>query len=452
MKKDKKLKSMLITASLGIVSLFFINTSFASETGKVNVETANLREEANANSKILTLLAQDKEVEILEKSGDWYKIKADGITGYLRKDIVTTDENTSNTEQQQNERTTSENTQNTESVNAEETDKTQEQSTNEEQNVDNQSENEQETKQEITIGKYQIVSNTTIKLLPAINSKSLNEVKENSQVQVTEIINGWVSIETEEGKGWIRKEKIKEIEVNEQNEQPTQEEQQVEEKEEEKTQEVQETKTMYVNSNTVNLRKKADTTSEIVTTLSVNTEVTVIESTSNGWSKVKVNGKEGYIATSLLSSKKQETSRSMETPRKAEETTNTTQTTTTTSSNSGASVVATAKSYIGSSYVYGGSSPSGFDCSGFTSYVYKQFGITLNRTAAGQYSNGTAVSRSELREGDLVMFGKSGINHVGVYIGGGRMVHAANPSRGVTTDTINSGYYNNNYVGARRIF
>lgn len=448
MKKNKKLKSMLITASLGIVSLFFINTSLASETGKVNVETANLREEANANSKILTLLAQDKEVEILEKSGDWYKIKADGITGYLRKDIVTTDENTSNTEQQQNESTTSENTQNTESVNAEETDKTQEQSTNEEQNVDNQSEN----KQEITIGKYQIVSNTTIKLLPAINSKSLNEVKKNSQVQVTEIINGWVSIETEEGKGWIRKEKIKEIEVNEQNEQPTQEEQQVEEKEEEKTQEVQETKIMYVNSNTVNLRKKADTTSEIVTTLSVNTEVTVIESTSNGWSKVKVNGKEGYIATSLLSSKKQETSRSMETPRKAEEATNTTQTTTTTSSNSGASVVATAKSYIGSSYVYGGSSPSGFDCSGFTSYVYKQFGITLNRTAAGQYSNGTAVSRSELREGDLVMFGKSGINHVGVYIGGGRMVHAANPSRGVTTDTINSGYYNNNYVGARRIF
>ena len=96
-------------------------------------------------------------------------------------------------------------------------------------------------------------------------------------------------------------------------------------------------------------------------------------------------------------------------------------------------------------------SPSGFDCSGFTSYIYKQFGVSLNRTAAGQYSNGSAVSRSELQAGDLVMFGQSGINHVGIYMGGGMMVHAANTSRGVTTDTINSGYYNTNYVGARRV-
>ena len=62
-------------------------------------------------------------------------------------------------------------------------------------------------------------------------------------------------------------------------------------------------------------------------------------------------------------------------------------------------------------------SPSGFDCSGFTSYIYKQFGVSLNRTAAGQYSNGSAVSRSELQAGDLVMFGQSGINHVGIYMG-----------------------------------
>ena len=130
-------------------------------------------------------------------------------------------------------------------------------------------------------------------------------------------------------------------------------------------------------------------------------------------------------------------------------------TTTTTSSapasQNGGSVVETAKSYIGSSYVYGASGPSSFDCSGFTSYIYKQYGVSLNRTAAGQYSNGTAVSKDELQPGDLVMFGKSGINHVGIYIGGGQMVHAANPSRGVTTDTINSGYYYNNYVGARRV-
>ena len=116
-------------------------------------------------------------------------------------------------------------------------------------------------------------------------------------------------------------------------------------------------------------------------------------------------------------------------------------------------VINYALQFVGNPYVYGGNSlTSGTDCSGFTSLVFKHFGITLNRTAAGQYSNGTAVSRANLQPGDLVMFGKSGINHVAIYAGGGMIVHAANSSRGVTTDTINSGYYNNNYVGARRIF
>ena len=214
---------------------------------------------------------------------------------------------------------------------------------------------------------------------------------------------------------------------------------------------------MYVNAATVNVRKEPNTSSEIVTNANMNTKV-IVQSENSGWSKVTVNGKEGYIATNLLSDKKQTTSRSS-TSRKTSTTSNvnnkqqTTNVVTTSGSSSGAAVVAKAKSYIGYKYVYGGSSPStGFDCSGFTSYIYKQFGVSLNRTAAGQYSNGKAVSRANLQPGDLVMFGKSGINHVGIYIGGGMIVHAENKTTGVTTDTINSGYYNNNYVGARRIF
>ena len=218
-------------------------------------------------------------------------------------------------------------------------------------------------------------------------------------------------------------------------------------------------KTLYIGSESVNLRKEANTNSEVVTKLSLNTAVDVYAE-ENGWSKVKVNGNEGYISSSLLSEKKKETSRSLETPRtktseNSSENTKTSQeketTTTVPVSGKGATAVETAKKYIGCSYVYGASGPSSFDCSGFTSYVFKQHGISLNRTAAGQYSNGVAVSRDQLQPGDLVMFGKSGINHVGIYIGGGQIVHAANKSRGVTTDTINSGYYNNNYVGARRV-
>ena len=122
---------------------------------------------------------------------------------------------------------------------------------------------------------------------------------------------------------------------------------------------------------------------------------------------------------------------------------------------SGSDIVSTAQSYLGYNYVSGGSSPSsGFDCSGFTQYVYKQYGINLNRTAADQASNGTPISKDELQPGDLVLFsyyGSGSIGHAGIYIGNGQMIHAANSKRGVVTDTINSGYYAENYVTARRL-
>ena len=122
---------------------------------------------------------------------------------------------------------------------------------------------------------------------------------------------------------------------------------------------------------------------------------------------------------------------------------------------SGSDIVSTAQSYLGYNYVSGGSSPSsGFDCSGFTQYVYKQYGINLNRTAADLASNGTPISKDELQPGDLVLFsyyGSGSIGHAGIYIGNGQMIHAANSKRGVVTDTINSGYYAENYVTARRL-
>ena len=115
--------------------------------------------------------------------------------------------------------------------------------------------------------------------------------------------------------------------------------------------------------------------------LPVNTAVDVLAQT-NGWSQVRVNGKEGYISSSLLSTRKQETARSSSTPRTASTTKQEQTTKEAPVSGNGSSVVAYAKQFIGTKYTYGGSTPAtGFDCSGFTSYVYKHFGVSLPRTS-----------------------------------------------------------------------
>ena len=122
-------------------------------------------------------------------------------------------------------------------------------------------------------------------------------------------------------------------------------------------------------------------------------------------------------------------------------------------SSSSSSIVSVAQQYLGVPYVWGGTSPSGFDCSGFTQYVFKKCGYSINRTAAAQYKNGSYVSYSNLQAGDLVYFtntySTSGISHVGIYIGGGQFIHAA--SGGVKISSLSEKYYSTRYYGARRI-
>ena len=127
------------------------------------------------------------------------------------------------------------------------------------------------------------------------------------------------------------------------------------------------------------------------------------------------------------------------------------------SNTKGEEIVAYAKSFLGKPYVYGGSSPSGFDCSGFTSYVYKHFGYSLSRSASGQASNGTKVENmSDLKPGDLVIYKNHSltkIGHVGIYIGDNKMIHASEPKTGVIITDIDSKAYKypQRYVMGRRI-
>ena len=111
-----------------------------------------------------------------------------------------------------------------------------------------------------------------------------------------------------------------------------------------------------------------------------------------------------------------------------------------------------AYNFLGRPYVYGANGPNAFDCSGFTSYVYRHFGVSLPRTARSQFSAGSAVSRDNLAPGDLVFFNTVGyLGHVGLYIGGGDFIHAASSGR-VKISSLNEGYYRTRYAGARRVF
>lgn len=125
-----------------------------------------------------------------------------------------------------------------------------------------------------------------------------------------------------------------------------------------------------------------------------------------------------------------------------------------TGSGSGQDIVNYAETFLGVNYVYGGTSPSGFDCSGLVYYCYRHFGYSVNRTAAGLSYSGRSVSASELQPGDVILFTSvdgSYIGHCGIYIGGGQFIHAPHTGDVVKISSLSDTYYTSHYCGARRI-
>jgi peptidoglycan DL-endopeptidase CwlO len=112
-------------------------------------------------------------------------------------------------------------------------------------------------------------------------------------------------------------------------------------------------------------------------------------------------------------------------------------------------VVATALKHLGAPYARGGSSPAGFDCSGFVMFVYGRHGIALPHSAEAQFRLGTAVARDKLLPGDIVFFDRLG--HSGIYIGDGRFVHATKPGDVVQVSRLDESWYRRRWVGARRM-
>ena len=192
-----------------------------------------------------------------------------------------------------------------------------------------------------------------------------------------------------------------------------------------------------VNTDSLNMRKGAGTSYSVITKLSNGTVVDVLESASNGWKKIKTsNGTIGWVSGSYLANSV------VEQP-------------STPSTNKVQAVIDLAHKQLGKPYVWGAEGPNSFDCSGLIYYVYKNAaGITLPRTSSAQYSAGVAVSRSNLKAGDLIFSSTDGtgnITHVAIYVGDGQMIHAPRNGKNVEKVSINNSYWNKAYVGARRV-
>ena len=190
-----------------------------------------------------------------------------------------------------------------------------------------------------------------------------------------------------------------------------------------------------INSEGVNVRSAASTDSSVLATVSDGTIVTV-NGLVDGWYDVTCQyGTEGYIRSDYVDL--------------------------TSSASSNSDIVATAKQYLGTGYVYGGASPSGFDCSGYTMYVYSQHGYSLPHSATSQWQSGLGTrvySISELQPGDLVFFNDPSRNagkacsHAGIYTGDGQFIHSSSSrSGGVIVSSLTSGYYNTYFVGGIQV-
>lgn len=456
----KSKKEIIVGIILAVLIILVSNKSMAT-TATVNTDTLKLRKEASTDSDVLSLLNLGEKLEVIEKAGDWYKVKVNNKTGYVSKDYIKVSEEVSNN--------------NVEEENVDNTNQTTNTQTPTETTVIEEQQEETNNQNTSYINKeLKIIKDTNCYILPLINSNILTNLKKDSKVTIKSEVNGWIYVETEELTGWILTSSvdIANLDTQSNNEQVNSQEPKVEESNktekteeqntqttttETKTEEPKVTpvteKTMYVNTASIYMRKGAGTNYEVVDSLILNSSV-IVTGEINDWYQVKVSGKTGYIAKRLLSSKKTEES----TARSSEERTNNQEQTTTNDvvTSKGEEVVNYAKQYLKCKYVYGASGPSTFDCSGFTMYVFKHFGISLSHSATAQSKKGTYVAKEDLQPGDLVFFKDyqtmDGIGHCGIYVGDGNFIHASSGTGYcVKLSTLLTGSYNTRYSTARRI-
>ncbi len=448
------------------------NICFAT-TGTVSVTAVRMREATSTDSKIVTIVYEDDKVEILEENGEWYKVKYGDSVGFAKKEFfkITESNAQSSTNQQQKTENSVTTPQESNATNVANT-------------VPEQSVAQPSTETEnLTVGEKITLQNAiNLRLMPSFSSSANIAIPQGTEVTIDTKLGNWYKITNQTTTGWTTKSKMITPNVLPETPPAPEPEQPVVPKSEPEPEAPQNTTTpeptntvqpetlkpesttnttsennatqrkAVVIVETARVRKSASKESEIIDTLDEDDVVSIIEE-QNGFYKITTSSiSEGYVSKSLLK-EKDVTSRGASGER---ESAPTQQEQSAPQATAGNDIVAFAKQYLGYPYVLGHSTPEGgFDCSGFTRYVFGHFGYQLGQVAASQTSLGSVVERENLQTGDLLLFyddGKTKIGHCGIYISGGDFIHSANPQRGVVIDNLNTNsYYSQRFVTARRI-
>lgn len=396
--------------------------------GTVSTEGVNVRNNPNKNAEVLGGLLLDQQVIVLSKDGDWYRVSCEGMTGFVHQDYMT-------------------------------------------------------ISQEGTVAlDYGMVKaeGANVRTTASEDGEVITALTSEDAVTITGISGEWYQVTVGDVSGYIRSDLV------------------------DPTAEVPAQKIFdytVIAGEAVNLRSEPNEASDKTDVLYAGSLCTLIEQVGD-WYQVQYGDTIGYVQKDLVTNtnnaadgsteletyndvlareeeeaRKAEEQRQAEEARKAEEQrqaearkaaqaapapsysdptpsyTEPTYTEPSYNSSGSSDIVSVAKQYLGVPYVWGGTSPSGFDCSGFVQYVFRQCGYSVTRTADTQYYDGTPVSYSNLQAGDLVFFvntyATSGISHIGIYIGGGQFIHCANG--GVKISSLGESYYSSRYYGACRV-
>lgn len=455
-KNAVKLVSLLFFGLVFCASGFEVSASYYSS---INGTSVNIREAPSSSAKITAKLSYSN-VIVTEKKGNWSKISFGKITGWVKNDYLTA----SSAQKKQNPTA---------------------------------------SKKTTSTVKYAVIkgSNVNIRSSSNTNSKIIATVS-NKKVQIISSAGEWYKISVNGKEGWVKKSFITESTLSSRQLQS-------------ETNTASSSTSGLIKGKDINLRSKPTKTAKIVGKIS-NKKVKIL-SKSGAWYKVSYDGLTGWVSSDFVSTST--TSASNKKAEEADEalsgTINKTNVNIRSKPSKSAKIITKlskkkvsiiadsgdwykiscgnttgwiskdcvsvsggstssklvavdrkatslrnrlilfSRGFLGTRYVYGGSTPRGFDCSGFTSYVYKKFGINIERTATAQSRQGKYVSKSKLRPGDLVFFktdnSKKPVTHAGIYIGNSKFIHASSgkSKRKVTISSLNENFYSKAYVTGR---